>query len=653
MNKDAGSTSSGKSRSGKKLATRHRLSEKFIHAVCDRFAENKRVRRSFPGWGRVHIDRQLPFVCLYRRPVVGSDLGTDKLVTGEASYVAASGVKAFQDGLVKLLRGIGQTAAEQFGAFLVLEIWASPRTGDDDPAAESVQTPRFIIHVPRDSTLGKTVDTLDTALSRIRIADHASRTDVVHTKRCGPRELVSVLSSVAQDPWCHALGLEVRPIYRHPEGQELYTLLLREFRRRLSRALRPTFYEFVQAHSTTRPAHFHVLGRRAVVKAVWEVDRQLAEVADSFAFLLQVTPVNAEQAWREFQRGRFEAAPTFRYRPVPIDPVVLKRRLYQPPVERVEDPALLMLFRQKQDELDRQITMLLDLNTKRFLQGSLQVFGGVSPALIRLAEQIMEQCPPRTREDARAGFIDARSFAERAEEEIAHYRHQYADVNARVEIRNDIGRALMVSNGSLLIGEGLQIPAARADALLAHEVGTHIVTYYNGLAQPFQQLHAGLAGYDALQEGLAVLAEHLVGGLSRPRLRLLAARVLVIRDMIDGATFVDAFRRLYHNYGFEQATAFTIVRRAYRGGGLTKDAVYLRGLVEVLKYLRQGGEIAPLFLGKIATRHIPIIRELQWRGVLRDAPLTPKHIAPADAISRLQRLRERTSVLDLIERRSS
>jgi uncharacterized protein (TIGR02421 family) len=652
MNRNAGQSPAGKTRRARKPASGSRLTPDFIHAVCERVAENKRVRRSLPLGGRVHVDRQLPFICLYRWPLVGPDLGTDTLVTGEASYIAASGVRPVQAGLIKLVRGIAQTAAEQFGVFLVVEIWASAQPGDEDPGTASAQAPRFVIHVPRDSALGTVVDTFDTALSRIRIAGRASKTEVVHTARCGPRGLTSVLSSVARDPWCHILGLEVRPIYRHPEGHELYTLLLREFRRRVSRALRQTFYEFVQTHSTTRPAHFHVLGRRAVVRAVWEVDRQLAEVADSFDFLLQVTPVNAEQAWREFRRGRFEAAPRFRYRPVPIDPVVLKRRLYQPPVERVEDPALLLLFRQKQDELDRQITMLLDLNTRRFLQGSLQVFGGVNPALVRTAEQIMEQFPPRTREDTRRGFVDARAFAQRADEEIALYRQQHPQVKARVQVRSDIGSALMVSDGSLLIGESVRIPAARVEALIAHEVGTHIVTYYNGLAQPFQQLHAGLAGYDALQEGLAVLAEHLVGGLSRPRLRLLAARVLVIRDMIDGATFVEAFRQLYHNYGFEQMTAFTIVRRAYRGGGLTKDAVYLQGLVEVLKYLHQGGELDPLFLGKIGTRHIPVIRELRWRGVLKDAPLKPTYLGSPDAITRLQRLRRRTSVLDLIDGRS-
>ncbi len=156
-------------------------------------------------------------------------------------------------------------------------------------------------------------------------------------------------------------------------GGELYPLVLRELRRGLSQALRQTFFEFTRTQTTHRPKHYQVLGRRAMVKAVWEVDRQLAEVSDSFDFLLQVTPANAEQAWREFERSRFEVAPVFQYRPLPADPVVLKRRLYSTPIERVEDPALSLLLRQKQDELDRQITMLIDVNTPRFVHGSLQL----------------------------------------------------------------------------------------------------------------------------------------------------------------------------------------------------------------------------------------------------------------------------------------
>ena len=46
-----------------------------------------------------------------------------------------------------------------------------------------------------------------------------------------------------------------------------------------------------------------------------------------------------------------------------------------------------------------------------------------------------------------------------------------------------------------------------------------------------------MAGYEELQEGLAVLAEYLVGGLNRTRMQQLAARVLAIADAFDAAEY--------------------------------------------------------------------------------------------------------------------
>ena len=207
----------------------------------------------------------------------------------------------------------------------------------------------------------------------------------------------------------------------------------------------------------------------------------------------------------------------------------------------------------------------------------------------------------------------------------------------------------MVSKGSMLVGQDSKIPLSRVDALLQHEVGTHVLTYYNGKAQPLRQLYSGLAGYEALQEGLAVLAEYLVGGLSRPRLRLLAARVLAARLMIDGATFVDCFRKLNRESGLAQHTAYTVTMRVFRAGGLSKDAIYLRGLNQLLEYLNDGGSLKPLFVGKIAADHVPVIEELMWRRVLCEAPLTPRYMDRPETGERLERVRRYESVLDLVE----
>jgi uncharacterized protein (TIGR02421 family) len=211
----------------------------------------------------------------------------------------------------------------------------------------------------------------------------------------------------------------------------------------------------------------------------------------------------------------------------------------------------------------------------------------------------------------------------------------------------------MVSRGHLLVGSKTGIPPSRVEALIQHEIGTHLLTYYNGKAQPFHQLYTGLPGYEELQEGLAVISEYLVGGLSKPRLRILAGRVMAVRFLVEGATFVDTFKKLYIDYGFEQRTAFIITLRVYRGGGLTKDAIYLRGLKNLLDYLKLGGELEPLFVGKISADHVPIIEELQYRKVLKSAPLRPRYLTDPKASERLERLRGGLSLLDLIERRKT
>ncbi len=629
------------------------ITDRLVATVCTRLAANKRVRRVLPDGGRVHIDRQLPFLCLYRIPDTGADLGMQRLVTSEASYLFCPATKALRPGLNALLRGVIETLGSQFGGFLLLEVWPTPRkpvkrsAGSPPRAAEA--SPRFTIVAPRAAGLDPFVDVCEDVFQRITVNRRSAVIDVLRRDRISPAAFPPVLTrSDAEALQCTVVGVEIEPIYLNPATGVIYPLIHRELERQVTQALRQIFYTFAQTWTTQRPPHFHGLGRHAMVKAVWKADAQLAEVANAFDFLLQVTPYNAKGAWAQFQRSRYETAPVFRYRPLPIDPVLLKRRLYATPLERLEDPALRGLFREKQDELDRKLTMLLDINTPRFMHGSMQLYGDVEPDLVKLAEEVLGAVSPRSREDSAGGTVTVADFVARAKAELEYYRGRYPQMNSGVEIREDT-TGLMVSRGRLLVNRSMHIPASRVDALLQHEIGTHIVTYVNGRAQPFRQLASGLAGYDALQEGLAVFAEFLVGGLSRPRLRLLAARVLAARNLLDGATFVDTFRFLRQDHGFDRHTAFTIALRMHRGGGLTKDAVYLSGLVGFLDYLQKGGSLEPLLVGKIAATHVPVIEELQWRRVLVPPPLRPRFLDIPGAAERLERARGGLQVHELIE----
>jgi hypothetical protein len=77
----------------------------------------------------------------------------------------------------------------------------------------------------------------------------------------------------------------------------------------------------------------------------------------------------------------------------------------------------------------------------------------------------------------------------------------------------------------------------------------------------------------------------------------------------------------------------------HASGGFTRDLIYLRGLVDLMELLREGGALEPLYVGKIAQKHIPVVEELRTAEVLREPPLTPRFLDDPDALARLEAVR--------------
>lgn len=613
--------------------------------VTARLRAGEQVRRTLRPWGRLHIDRALPFLCVYRRPLGSADPQGEALVTTQASYLLAPGDAAAAEEVATLTRAVVRELIDGFGACLIIEVSLANRRDASAPGEE----PQFRIVTQKDGEPLSAVSQLESELSRIVPSDpgeEAIRVEIEARSTTSPDGLAPLMGSAKPPRQSFPLGLEILPTYADADGKREFPLVHRRLRNELSAALKRAAFEFTTLRTTQRPEHYHALGRGKFVKAVWEVDRRLAAVSNRFDFLLLSTPRNTDAAWSAFRRSHFDEMPVFSYPPLPFEPSIAKRELYKIPLERIEDPTLEDLFREQQDELDRKITMLADRGTPRFRYGSLQLFGTVDDKLLAQAQALLDYIPSRSRESAKGATLDAQAFAARAEQELAHLRAGSSGLPAKVRIRRDVS-GLIVSRGHLLVPAKSRIPAARVDALLQHEIGTHIVTYYNGDAQPFRQLRNGLPGYEELQEGMAVLAEHLVGGLSRARLRILAARVLAVRWMIDGASFVEVFRKLDREYDFSQRSAYTVTMRVFRGGGQAKDAVYLRGLASLLDYLGGGGSLETLFVGKIGLQHLEVVNELQWREVLVPPPFRPRYFELPEAKTRLERLRGGAQVIDL------
>lgn len=625
------------------------ITQSMIDDVCSRLKAGKRVKQALPGGGMLQIDRMLPFMCLYRRDSMRRDEGTAQLVVSEASFLSAPGLASERKGLRKLVRKIAETAAEQLGAFLLLEIWSGEDQFEVDSATGETKLPRpaFSIFTRQNHESEDAVATLEFALQQIRVHRKSALVNIVTAKNNHPPQMKALISPREESEInCQVLGLEVRPSYRDPQTGEIYDRVNRSFRRDLSHAIKKCFHSFALRRTTVRPDHYFSFGSSTLSKQVLAVDRQLAEISRQFKFLLLVTPVNAQRAWLDFSANGFRKRPVFQYRPLDSDPMLLKRRITKVATEKIDDPSLSFVFRQAQYELDRQVNMLADIGTERFLHGSIQVFGSVKPALRELAESIISR-PTDSPVVKKGEAMSPRGFLRLAEKELEYYRSQSDTFTATATMRDDIYAGLMVTGGELLIGAGARIPKLRANALLQHEVGTHLVTYFNGSAQPLRMLQVGLADYDSLQEGLAVLSEYLVGGLSMGRLRTLAARVIAADHLVKGATFLEVFDCLVDEMKFEPRTAYTIALRVFRGGGLTKDALYLRGLAEILEYLGSGGDLRSLVVGKFAVEHVPIIRELTLSGVLTPPPLLPRYLESPEAIARLNEISIDTTVIDL------
>jgi len=359
-------------------------------------------------------------------------------------------------------------------------------------------------------------------------------------------------------------------------------------------------------------------------------DHAMASLAGTVRFLLEMTPVNADDV-----RAGFLADPTsdpvFEYRPLDVDPDVLDAQVAALPLDGVTDTTLAALLRNRQREMTLRVEMLRARATPDFLQLSIAQYGPVLPALVQRAEDLLDRLPSgRLEHDS----VDAAAFLVAAKAEIDHYRSVDPDVGIHAEIRDDISGVLVEGN-TLLISHNASVAGARVNALLQHEVGTHLVTQVNGLAQPIRMLGSGLAHYDETQEGLAVLAEIACGGLTASRLRQLAARVVAVHWMVGGATFVET-HRLLTEHGLPAGSAYSIAMRVFRAGGFTKDAVYLRGLLALLEHIAAGGVLDLLFLGKFSLEDLPLVEDLAQRGLLAPPRVTPRYLADPASSDRLQ-----------------
>ena len=593
----------------------------------------ERTVTELPHGGYLFLEHDIPFLMIYRN--IPNDKATMRLARTGASYlvVGKNNFEYFQ----KFVNELTEKMSARFGSFILMEIYSG--------APNSTE---FVIRGPSHK-LPVSLEVLREELEKLesrRYGGQLLTARIEQTKQRLP-ESKEAFCSIEEIKECGGtlIGLEIPPVYRNTEG-ELYPLYFRKFREGFAAAIHKAVFEFIRIQTSSKLESFAALGKRTIHEEVYKIDRGLTEIESSYQFLLLVAPVNIQSLRECFFKSNFEELNAYHYRLLPIDPDILKRKLYDLPIDEIDDPALSFLFDEKREEIDQQLTMLKERGSKNFFYRSVRLYQGLDKNLVTEAEKILQNIS-EDRQQEKVKTLDATEFGKMAEAEFDFFRKQASDYSCRVHIREDVN-VMMVSRGELYLPADYTLTKSEASALIQHEIGTHALTYYNGIQQPLTQLSQGLADYDPLQEGMAVLSEYLIGGLTGNRLRTLAGRVIAGEALLNGANFKEVFHLLYSKNGFSKEPAFNITSRIFQGGGFLKDIIYLKGLVELKEYLMQGGDLEFLLAGKFALKHVPMIKDLTERKLLKPPTLKPRYLNTVNYKDRMKKVREGISLSEMV-----
>ncbi len=360
-------------------------------------------------------------------------------------------------------------------------------------------------------------------------------------------------------------------------------------------------------------------------KSLLEIDKHIDALVKQIELLSYVNPTNIEAEKTRFFSSKYLTDPIFKYPTINFDRFKLHRKLFENNLEVIEDEKIKKLY----EDIIYQYSGLIQCietigNGKKFYYNCLHCFGTPTENDVENAKFILHF------EDDNK---DASSFlpkynAKEAELFFKTFSKQY-DFNYNIEFSDKISAIAMVLNNikTLVLNTNHTYSDNEIAVLTNHEIGVHMVTTMNGLLHPLKIFSHGFPNNEETQEGLAVFSEYMSNNLTVTRLKELAYRVIAVDSLAKGYSFSRTFRLLHNQYDLDRESAFYITVRVHRGGGFTKDYLYLTGLKKVYDYYHSGKDLNLLLTGKVTLEYVNEIESL----IKKELAVPAKHITDAYA----------------------
>jgi len=349
-----------------------------------------------------------------------------------------------------------------------------------------------------------------------------------------------------------------------------------------------------------------------------DLDSALFGIVKNIEILDAVAPINYSQERSTFLDLHYSKNPEYIYHSRDLDPFVLKGKLFNLPLEVIQDEDLHSLYEGVINSYVDKVDQFSSIGTPKFLYDSLRYYGEPSEKDIRNAHFILHlPIDADGQDDTLISSVEIQAILENFGQQQG-YEYQ-------IKLDDNMIANALVSGTTIKINSSAQVSAIEAHALAHHELGVHLLTTLNARSQPLKIFSMGCPVNTLTQEGLAVLSEFLAGHITVSRLRILALRVLAVKSMIQEKNFRATFMYLKEQHQVSDEQAFTITTRVYRGGGFTKDYVYLQGFHQMLNLYETANNFHHLLVGKTSAEYLPAISRLIDKGLV----ILPKYITPA------------------------
>lgn len=415
------------------------------------------------------------------------------------------------------------------------------------------------------------------------------------------------------------LPLEVKKVFMDEVSGELYPLVMQALSQQFKNCLVDISAFFSRRFTSKRRVKKSDMLTEKMDPSILKVDRALYRLAKGLETLYYINPINIPPESKRFFKSKGKYQPNFQYRPLNIDPYQFREKLYRLPVDTIRDPSIQSLYRDVIDGLSEKIDLLVKAGQADFLYESLKYYGEPSLSDEQNARFLLHAngIGPEDEE-----LVTTEQLISRFKEAANQW-----GMACKVESSAKLVASAMVSNSrkAVLIAKNLELNNIEAQSLLHHELGVHMATTLNAASQQLKVFSLGLPGNTLTQEGLAILNEYQSGNMNLKRLRGLALRVLAVKEMLKYGDFRHTYAFLHEEHKLSENEAFKLAVRVHRGGGFTKDYLYLNGVGLALETIKTQ-DIKNLYVGKTGFAYLPIINEMVDRQLINPPKFFPEFL---------------------------